>query len=90
MKYEVHVPVEQYGYISAELNSDAPQEATDAYRSIQEAWDGKLGLESKAWSVWLDSYLQGKAGPVEEWEQMSDFQKKCINEIKKSRARTNK
>lgn len=88
MKYLAHVPTEQYGFISIEVEGTA-EEAVQAYKELQEAFKGGSGLPTKEFNAWLDSYLEGKPGSVNEWEQMSTVQKLVINEIKKSRKRTN-
>ena len=93
MKYEAHVPTEQYGYISAEIEGTA-EEAVDTYRELQRAWSGpprpQPGLPDKLFNAWLDGYIAGKPGTVDEWSQMNDEQKLIINEVKKSHKRTNK
>lgn len=86
MKYLAHVPTEQYGFISVEVEG-SPEEAVEAYKALQGAWQPGPGLSDSQFNAWLDSYLAGKPGTVDEWSQMSDKQKVVINEIKKSRKR---
>lgn len=92
MKYALRLPTDTYAYIEARVDVETPQEAVEAYKELQRAWKGESGsgLNATQWNAWIDSYLQGKAGSIDEWSEMDDFQKKCINEIKKSMKRTNK
>lgn len=88
-KYTCHVPTEQYGFIAVEVDGTA-DEAVEAYNDLKIAFTEGAGLAPKEWNSWLDEYLKGKAGNIEEWEQMSFKQKSIINEIKKSNKRTTK
>lgn len=87
MKYLSHVPVEQYGFISVEC--DTAEEAVEQYHLIKRSYESK-GLPEARFRLVLDEYL--KTGKVENggdfWEDMSDFQRAVINEIKKSNKRT--
>lgn len=89
MKYLAHVPVEQYGFISAE--GDNLEEVLNEYSQIKRLVVGE-GISEKEWTTLLDEYLTtGKVtngGDV--WEHMSDFQRAVCQEIKKSLKRTSK
>lgn len=89
MKYIGHVPTEQYGFISVEFEGTA-SEAVEAYKELQQAWKGGTGLSPIKWNAWLDGYLEGNPGSVEEWAEMDEFQKKVINELKKAKKRNQK
>lgn len=93
MKYEAHVPTEQFGYISLEIEGEA-EDAVSAYKALQRAWNsGGAGLPQKDWTRFLDSYL-GTGKPPEDgmslWEDMNDFQRAVVNECKKTIKRLNK
>lgn len=65
MKYLAHVPIEQYGFISVEIEGTA-HEAVSAYKELVEANKGGTGLTNGQFNKWLDGYLAGKPGSVEE------------------------
>lgn len=83
MKYLLHVPVEQFGFISAEMDTEAPHEACEAYRALQREWEGVAGLPDKEWNVVLDAYRSGKGLSVEDGEMLSERQKWMIHELDK-------
>lgn len=87
MKYRGHISTGQYEFIEFEVDGTASQ-VVEAYKELVKQWNEESELPAKEWNKWLDSYLAGKAGSVEEWEQMSFTQKQIIQEIKKSHART--
>jgi len=86
MKYEFQITTGQYEYIKGYVEGTA-DEAVMAFNDLKRAYTGGSGLPADRWRAWLDSYLAGKPGSVEEWEEMSDFQKQVVNEIKKSKKR---
>lgn len=88
MKHTFHIATGQYEFLEQEFEGTT-EEAVEAYKELQGAWKGGEGLPQKEWNEWLDSYLAGKPGSIDDWNQMSDFQKQVVNEIKKSRKRTN-
>lgn len=83
MKYESHVPVEQYGYIAVE--TDTAEEAVNEYNRIKKMFSSP-GIPEPQWRDLLDEYLStGKVtNGGEFWEDMSELQRAVINEIKKS------
>jgi hypothetical protein len=86
MKYTGHVPTEQYGFISVELEADGPEEAVQAYKALQDAFKGGTGLSTKEWCLFIDCYVSTGKPPdngLELWENMDDRQRWMINEIKK-------
>lgn len=95
MKITYRIPTkDQYAFVEVQKevqNGITEEELTYEYQNLFESLNSEegSGLAAKQWNAWLDGYLKGKAGSVEEWEQMDEFQKRCINEIKKSQKRTN-
>jgi len=92
MKYTAHVPVEQYGFISVEIDG-TPEEAVEAYEGLKKASQGGVGLPNKEWNRFLDCYVfTGK--PPEDgialWEAMDSRQRDIVNEVKKVLKRANK
>jgi hypothetical protein len=89
MKYTIHVPVEQYGYI--EGTYDTIPGAIEGYREISKAWKAPVepenGLNLKDWQKTLDNYLMTGRIDGEAYEKMSDKQKGLIGEVKRSLTR---
>lgn len=92
MKYLAHVPTEQYGFISVEIEG-THEEAVLAYQEIARVFKNGVGLPPKDFNQFFDAYLSTGSPPengLELWEQMSDTQRICINEYKKHLARNKK
>ena len=91
-KYICHVPIEQYGFISVEIEGTA-EDAHEAYQELSHAKGDGTGITSKEFNDWLDCYLNtGHApdGGLPAWEEMSLEQKKIINHVKLAFKRINK
>ncbi len=88
-KYNCHIPVESFGFISVEVEG-GPEDALEAYRAVKGQLGANPGLPQAAWNTWLDGYLNGKPGTIDEWNEMNEMQKTLINEIKKSKKRNTK
>lgn len=94
MKITYHVPVEQFGFVSLEEERTQIEfeGVAHVYRSISEAFKQKPGNEmpSKRFNEILDEYLEtGKmVNGGDFYEELSPNQKMVINEIKKSKKRT--
>lgn len=95
MKITYRIPTkEQYAFVEFVVE-DVPtvketfQEAKENYDEMIATFTKEVGpgLPPREWSTWLDGYLQGKPGSVEEWSRMDESQKKIINEIKKAHKR---
>lgn len=94
MKYEAHVPVEQYGFISVELEGSA-QDAVQAYEEVKQALnqDAGPGLPHRDWCRFLDVYVSTGSPPEDGmslWQDMDAIQKNVVNELKKCIKRLNK
>lgn len=88
--YEIHVPTEQYGFITARIEGNA-HDAIEKYTELKEAWDSE-GLPHKEWNAFIDAYLnKGSMNPdmQEQLERCSKAQRWFINEVKKSFKRMN-
>lgn len=84
--HQLRVPQQEpYSFIEFQFAGTA-EEAIGEYHRLTRVAES-TGLPPKEWNAWLDSYLAGKAGDPDEWEQMSVNQKLLVNEIKKSRKR---
>ena len=90
MKATYRIPTTQYGFLEIEEEFGAGNTPQDFYeRNLEfvQAFQPRIGLKSELFNKWLDGYLSGKAGSIEEWAQMSEVQNIIINEIKKSHNR---
>lgn len=91
-KYIAHVPTEQYGFISVELEGTA-EEAVQAYNDLRKEYGGGIGLPSREFSSFMDYYITTGKMPddgIEKWEAMTNEQRLIIHELKKAFNRINK
>lgn len=92
MKYSLHVPVEQYGFISLELEG-SHEDACNEYKSLSEAFRCQSGLPEKEFNTWSDRYLKGEkmsSEDLETYQRMSDEQKSHVQWAKRSFKRIKK
>lgn len=94
MRAIVHVPTEQFGFVSAEFESSGkgitePEYIKAVYDGITHAFAPKPinSLETKPWNKFLERVLEGEPNHIEEFEKCSPEQKKVINEVKKALSR---
>lgn len=91
MKLELHIPVEQYGYVAAELEGDPkgldPMTIRSVYDSIQHAFKDGDGLSDSELTDFLYSQVRGKGNHIETWEQMNAAQKRFVKLLKNALAR---
>lgn len=88
MKATFRIPTTQYGFL--EIEEESSGEVKDLYERNLElvgAFQPSTGLAPALFNKWLDGYIKGTAGSIEEWTQMSEVQKIVINEVKKSHNR---
>ena len=105
MKFKLHIPTEQYGFIEAEYDDktkDQIRDAVSGYREIKAAW-GKPeavengmgmtpgpGLKEKEFSAIIDKYLVDENGiNSEEYALMNEDQWRVVQVLKKAKARAN-
>lgn len=92
MKIELHVPVEQYGFVSASFEIDQegafPADQTrTTYEAIANAFKEKTGISDKEFQAFLIRQLLQEGGNhIEEYNAMSPIQQKVVQEVKKSLA----
>jgi len=86
MKYKIHVPVEQFGFIEADVDGTA-EEVCASYRELSKAYQGSSGLEPKLFNGVLDKYLVEEIMDSEEYVAMSPAQQDIIQTIKRAKAR---
>lgn len=91
MKVELHVPVEQYGFVAAEMeieNEDDNWNETikATYDFIQDAFKSQPinqlpNLPTKEWRALLVKYLNGEGMSEEEMHKLSPAQSEFIHDI---------
>lgn len=88
MKYTIHLPTEQYGFVEAEF--DGELEAVEPfYRELADQFKPKPtnSLPTKEFNGFLDRQLLGEGNHIDEYEKMSPQQKQVVQEVKKALAR---
>lgn len=96
MKILLHVPTEQYGFVSAEF--DVPDGTTDAdeikhqYELISKAFKTEVGIPEKEFNAMLDEYLSTKTivNGQDRYEKLSPAQRDILQAIKRTYARLKK
>lgn len=93
MKITLHVPIEQFGFVGAEMETiDNKIQGGDA-DAIRENYDAIATafkpqpintLPEKDWRNFLEKLLLGEPNHIDMYEQCSPEQKKTVNEIKKT------
>lgn len=90
MKYLCHVPTEQYGFISCEVEGSA-EDAAEAYKEVKLFFGqvAKKRINDKEFGEIYDEYLKtGKvANGGEFYEDLTTVQKIELNGLKKSKNR---
>ena len=90
MKYTLHVPVEQYGFIQVD-DIETREQAVAEYKMVNADFQSQ-GLPEEDWKAILDDLLEDQSisGDPGSLELMSPAQRYVVNEIKKSFKRLNK
>lgn len=91
MKITYHVPSEQYGFIELEneqieeLTPATAQMAVEGYKRLSEAVKCGEGLPDKDFQAFvIRQLLGGEGNHIEEYNKMSEFQQKVVQENKKA------
>lgn len=84
MKFTLHVPVEQYGFVALEVEKESSSEVKQAYDAIAQAFKAKSGLPDKEYRQFISNQLAGKHISVEDYEKMSDMQVFAVQVIKRA------
>ncbi len=83
----IRIPTaEPYAYLEITVE-DTSEGILEAYRGFTELVRVKGGIPDKDFDRFIDSYLLGEKNHVEEYQKMSDDQKKTVQIIKRSLAR---
>lgn len=82
MKYIAHVPTEQFGFISIEIEGNA-EDAVLAYKELSRAFQGGEGMGMKSFAQILHEYIS-TGGIVNGGEhEFSTNESLLLNEVKK-------
>ena len=89
MKYTLHVPVEQYGFIQVD-DIESREEAITEYKLVAKQFTDGIGLTAKEFNEIIDEYLTTDKliNGGDFYENLSAAQKYVLNEVKKSKKRT--
>ena len=87
MKYKLHIPTEQYGFVEVEFEAFSEDFVEQTYRQVVNAFKPKAGLSDKDYNSFIDRYLLGELVHTEEYAAMSTDQQKTVQIIKRSLAR---
>ena len=92
MKIELHIPVEQYGFVSITTEDTDPSETRDLYTRYAEAFKDGMGVPDKDFNALLDEYVKSRqvVNGQELYEQMNGAQKAIIQALKRSYKRIGK
>lgn len=89
MRYEIHYPTEQYGFILKHYEG-TDEGVVEEYRSLQAEWGSRSeeGISTKDFNAFIDSYLLGNLdGLGEVYQGMNSIQQAQVQVIKRSLAR---
>lgn len=89
MKYKIHVPTVEYGFIEAEVEGDN-EDAVEEHNDLLESYRGGLGLSRDEFNACLDRYLKEGTGETDVYLRMNKEQQNVIQELKKAFKRINK
>lgn len=84
MKYKIHIPTEQFGFVEVELDPEEGRSVVEVYREVASMFKVNEGLSTKDFNACLDRYLNDGTGETETYLAMSPAQQAVIQEIKKS------
>lgn len=82
MKYELHVPVEQYGFIAATIEGSA-EDAVIAYKELARVWNGAEGVGISKLAQIIHEYCTTGAIAEGGGYDFSTNERLLLNEIKK-------
>jgi hypothetical protein len=90
MKFELHVPVEQYGFVSADIETTDYAQVRETYDAIKDSFAAKLeGLDDKSMTDFIQNQLKGTPNETETWEKMNPAQKTFVKLLKNALNRKN-
>jgi len=88
LKYTLHVPTEQFGFVSCDMEADDPKLVKTQYLAIVEAFKPQPvnSLPEKDFNALLDEYLSKRSitNGQELYDKMSPLQQHIIQAIKRS------
>lgn len=92
MKIELHVPVEQYGFVGATIEIDGPESYSlipGFYDGIKAAFAEKPAntLDDKAMTEFLFAQIHGLGNHIETYEMMNPAQQHSVKLLKNALAR---
>jgi len=95
MKYKIHIPTEQYGFV--EYETDTREDAVAEYEKLsssfatQNFWNGvNASWRDLEFNKTLDSYLLSSTMSADDYAQLDTAQKMLLQVVKRAFARINK
>jgi hypothetical protein len=85
MKAELHLPTEQYGFVSVEVEVNEPHEAVALYNETKRKLENP-GVPEKELNYVIDKMLLGESveGGLEIYEKMNEQQKSTVQCLKRA------
>lgn len=78
MKYELHVPVEQYGFVAGTIETADVQEVRTAYEQIRRAFSETPGLPDKELTDYIYRAVNKLGNTPEQMEALHPMQRQAI------------
>lgn len=90
MKIELHIPVEQYGFIAAQVDCE-PNEVASVYNQLAGSFRPKPtnSLPDKEYDAFIERQISGGTNTVDSYYAMSPEQQKYVQIIKRAIKRIN-
>lgn len=84
---ELHIPVEQYGFVAVRLDEATPEAAAEIYRDFAAPFKPQEGIPGADFQEFLiQQCLQSGTNHIDTYTAMSEKQKWCVQELKKALA----
>ena len=80
MKYKIHFPTEQYGFL--EYETEDRDDATREYYAIKAIFEDREGHNQKEWARVRNTYVNTGVIEIEDMENCNKSQRYFINEVK--------
>lgn len=97
MKAELHIPTEQYGFVSVEVEVPSVEDALHAYQHAASTVRGGEGMSEEEMDLWVCNMLLGEGNDVNVYQKATKSQqielhriKRALNRIKMRQAKQNK
>ena len=84
MKYIIHYPVQDFGFVEAEFDQEDGRNVADVYREVAAQFKTGVGLPDKEMNLFIDTMLLGKNGNhIDTYNRMSKEQQYAVQSLKR-------